>query len=84
MRNLCPQKLVDINCHRHPGWRVGEIRRTDKKSAQVQVCYEMNDGKEYLFWTHLDNKKEISLLNEHNTFIMPKSPFDGLTIKISG
>eukprot|EP01083_Nonionella_stella_P231104 816318_1 len=51
---------VDINpSQRHFGWKVGEIRRLDAKSGQVQVVYEYLD-KNYLYWAHLDNAAEIA------------------------
>eukprot|EP01083_Nonionella_stella_P026461 72865_1 len=52
---------VDINpSQRHFGWKIGEIRRLDNKSGQVQVVYEhLNTN--YLYWAHLDNGNEIAL-----------------------
>eukprot|EP01083_Nonionella_stella_P135682 412746_1 len=51
---------VDINpSQRHFGWKVGEIRRLDAKSGQVQVVYAYLD-KNYVYWAHLDNADEIA------------------------
>ena len=51
---------VDINpLLKHPGWKCAEIRKTDKTSGQIQVVYEEHD-KNYLYWTHLDNCREIA------------------------
>ena len=43
---------------KHPGWRVGEIKRLDGKSGQIQVVYEY-DNENFKYWTHLDNKEEV-------------------------
>lgn len=59
-KHLKKGDFVDINpTQRHPGWIVGEIRRKDVKSGQVQVVYE-SQNKNYLYWAHLDNKNEIA------------------------
>ncbi|ETO21090.1 hypothetical protein RFI_16114, partial [Reticulomyxa filosa] len=59
-RQLKKGDFVDINPKmRHEGWVVGEIRRKDKKSGQVQVVYE-KDNKNYLFWAHLDDNESIA------------------------
>ena len=59
-KDLRKGDFIDINPSiRHPGWRVGDIRRIDPKSGQVQVAYEYQD-KNLLYWAHLDNKEEIA------------------------
>ena len=59
-KDLKKGDFIDLNpTNRHPGWRVGEIRRLDPKSGQVQVVYEYQD-KNFLYWAHLDNKEEIA------------------------
>ena len=59
-KDLKKGDFIDLNpTNRHPGWRVGEIRRLDPKSGQVQVVYEHQD-KNFLYWAHLDNKEEIA------------------------
>ncbi len=59
-RHLKIKDYVDINpIHKHEGWRVGQIRRMDKYSGQAQIVYKEN-GKEELYWTHLNNPKEIA------------------------
>ena len=51
---------IDVNpTHRHLGWKIGEITRLDQKSGQVQIVYDVG-GKDYLYWAHLDNEKEIA------------------------
>ena len=51
---------LDINpIQRHRGWRVGQIRRRDKYSGQVQVVYK-EEGQEFLYWAHLNNPEEIA------------------------
>lgn len=42
-KNLEVGLFVDVNpIIRHPGWKIGEIRRIDHKSGQVQVIYNCN------------------------------------------
>ena len=60
-KDLKKGDFIDINpINRHPGWRVGEIRRFSKKSGQVQVVYEYQN-KNFFYWAHLDNEQEIAL-----------------------
>eukprot|EP01083_Nonionella_stella_P036213 98825_1 len=55
--------LIQVN-PRHQGWKRGIIRRFDQDSAQVQIVYNDNDGRQRLYWTHLDNCSEIRALPE--------------------
>eukprot|EP01083_Nonionella_stella_P105331 302946_1 len=58
LKSLKKGDYVDINpLLRHFGWKVGEIRR--RLQGQVQVVYEYSN-KNYLYWTHLDDMKEIA------------------------
>ena len=61
LKGVVKRHYVDINpVLRHPGWTVGEVRRVDKYSPQVQVVYRGGaDNKEFLYWTHVDNEDEM-------------------------
>ncbi|ETO13350.1 selenocysteine-specific elongation factor selB -like protein [Reticulomyxa filosa] len=58
--NVKVRDYIDINpTSRHPGWKVGQIRRVDRFSGQVQVVYKDN-GQEFLYWAHLNNPDEVA------------------------
>eukprot|EP01083_Nonionella_stella_P094299 264511_1 len=71
--------LIDINPRqRHPdfGWITGEIRRLhkDNKSGQVQVVYEGNNGKYYLYWCHLDDVAEVAFFTSKTSIYRGAQP----------
>ena len=57
--------------HKHPGWRCGEIRNVDENSGQIHVVYEHAD-KNYLYWTHIDNEREIAQFTSKSGTDIPK------------
>ena len=75
--------FIDVNpSMRHPEWCLGEIRRLDPKSGQVQVVYE-HENTYFLYWLHLDDTKEVAPMDAKTKSISKDNarlaPHSGLT-----
>eukprot|EP01084_Bolivina_argentea_P075632 137085_1 len=67
---------IDINSLKHPGWRIGQVRRLDVNSGQLQVVYPFA-AQNMLWWIHFDNITEIDAFGTH---IKPCEKLDHLSI----
>ena len=52
----------NVECSDYNLWRAATIKRVDKHSGQCQLVVRIG-SKDYLWWTHLDSKQEVRLLN---------------------
>ena len=59
-------KVNPLRKKKNSGWKIGKINKMDKKSGQIQVAYKAKNGIRYLYWTHLDNIKEIKSIKDND------------------